>query len=180
MALCKRCLAPEPADRPADGDVVAPVAALRAAADDRARQAELDRHAAEVQAAEQRKRRRILVGLAVALLVGIAATTVGLLRAKAREAETTAVLKFFEDKVFAAARPQGQDGGLGKDVTLREAIIASLPALDTDFQAQPLVERLRVSLAATLLYLGNPQPWRTPSGLDRSTSPTSVRTMPTR
>ena len=43
VALCKRCLAPEPADRPADaGEVAKAVAALRAAADERARQAELD------------------------------------------------------------------------------------------------------------------------------------------
>src|SRR5262249_15465285 len=32
--------------------------------------------------------------------------------AEAREAETKAVLQFVEDKVFAAARPEGQAGGL--------------------------------------------------------------------
>jgi serine/threonine-protein kinase len=73
VALCKRCLAPDPADRPADASAVArAVAHLRAAADDRARQAELDRVkaegekiAAELQTAEQRKRRRVQAALGI-------------------------------------------------------------------------------------------------------------------
>jgi hypothetical protein len=48
VALCKKCLAFEPADRPADaGTVAAAVAGLRAAADERARRAELERVKAE-------------------------------------------------------------------------------------------------------------------------------------
>jgi serine/threonine protein kinase len=48
VALCKKCPAFEPADRPADaGAVAAAVAGLRAAADERARQAELERVQAE-------------------------------------------------------------------------------------------------------------------------------------
>jgi len=39
--------------------------------------------------------------------------------ASEREAETKAVLDFVEEKVFAAARPKGEEGGLGPDVTLR-------------------------------------------------------------
>src|SRR5581483_10853015 len=89
VALCERCLAPGPADRPADaGEVAAAVAALRADADERARRAELDRvkvegeraaadlraeaeaqtrRAAEQRAAEQRKRRRVQLALAAAV-----------------------------------------------------------------------------------------------------------------
>ena len=37
------------------------------------------------------------------------------------------VLGFVENKVFAAARPKGQDGGLGYDVKLADAITASCP-----------------------------------------------------
>jgi tetratricopeptide (TPR) repeat protein len=66
--LCKRCLSPEQADRPADAGAVADaVRRLRAAAEDRARQAELDRAKAEVQAAEQRRRRRIQFALFAAV-----------------------------------------------------------------------------------------------------------------
>ena len=66
MALCLRCLAPEPDDRPRDaGEVAAAVAALRAAAEERARRAELDR----VRVAEQGKRRRVLLAASVAIVV---------------------------------------------------------------------------------------------------------------
>ncbi len=84
VALCKKCLAFEPADRPADaGAVAAAVAGLRAAADERARHAELERVEAEgktrealARAVELRRRRRILLTaseiIALAFLVGFA------------------------------------------------------------------------------------------------------------
>jgi eukaryotic-like serine/threonine-protein kinase len=75
VELCKRCLAPKREDRPADaGDVARAVAALRQAADERAREAELERVAIELRSAEQRKRRRIQLALAIAvglLLFGV-------------------------------------------------------------------------------------------------------------
>ncbi len=174
VALCKRCLAFEPSERPATGDVVAAeAAALRRAADERARRAERDRHAAEARAEEQAKRRRALAWAAgvvvAALLLGVLGTGIGLYRAEraraaetrqrelaeAKEAEANAVVKFFEDHVFAAGRPKGQDGGLGIDVSLRDAVLAALPTLDEAFPNQPLVEaRLRAALGATFLYLG--------------------------
>ncbi|MBA4063731.1 MAG: hypothetical protein C0501_08460 [Isosphaera sp.] len=188
VALCRRCLAPDPADRPGTADeVAAAVAALRRSADDRARQAERDKLAAEVRAAEQAKRRRAVQwaagAVAAVLLAGVAGTTAGLVRANAaradadtargeaeaarlaeadqrrsaedKAAEAGAVATFLEDRVFAAARPKGQDGGLGKDVTLRDAITASLPALGAGFADRPLVEaRLRRTVGGTFYYLG--------------------------
>jgi serine/threonine protein kinase len=76
VALCKRCLSPEKADRPADAaEVAAAVAALRAAADERARRAELDKvrvegekAAAQTHSLERRKRRRLAL-FASALMV---------------------------------------------------------------------------------------------------------------
>ena len=66
VALCRSCLAPEPDDRPRDaGEVVAAVAALRAAAEERARLAELDR----VRTAEKGKRRRVLLAASGAIVV---------------------------------------------------------------------------------------------------------------
>jgi serine/threonine protein kinase len=76
--------------------------------------------------------------------------------AQAREADANAVVRFVEDHVFAAARPKGQGGGLGQDVSLRAALIAGLPALATGFADQPAVEaRLRMTLGATLHHLGD-------------------------
>jgi tetratricopeptide (TPR) repeat protein len=64
VALCKRCLAPDKDDRPANaGEVARAVAGLRDAAGDRARRAELARVAAETRAAEQRKRRKVQAAL---------------------------------------------------------------------------------------------------------------------
>jgi tetratricopeptide (TPR) repeat protein len=69
VALCKKCLAFEPADRPADAEEVAhAVAALRAAADERARRAELERVRAEADARAQRQKRRAQLAVAVGLL----------------------------------------------------------------------------------------------------------------
>ena len=75
--------------------------------------------------------------------------------AEERARESDALVTFFQEKVFAAARPKGRDGGLGHDVTLRRAILAAQPAMATDFRDQPLVEaRLRHALGTTLGHLG--------------------------
>jgi tetratricopeptide (TPR) repeat protein len=75
VALARRCLSSDPVDRPADaGAVAAAVAELRAAADERARTAELERvrlegeHAAAVARAAERRRRRQLTAAAAAVL----------------------------------------------------------------------------------------------------------------
>ena len=85
IALCKKCLAPERDDRPRDaGEVAKAVTALRTNAEQRARDAELERAKAEVQAAEQRKRRKVQLVLSTAamviLLAGITGTAIGFFR----------------------------------------------------------------------------------------------------
>ncbi|MFO0892488.1 MAG: tetratricopeptide repeat protein [Isosphaeraceae bacterium] len=75
--------------------------------------------------------------------------------AQAREAETRAVLDFVEGRVFAAARPEGQEGGLGYDVKLADAVRAALPFVESGFKDQPLVEaRLRMTMGLSFRYLG--------------------------
>ncbi len=137
----------------------------------------------------QRNRGQVFAGslVLIALVMGVIGTTWGLLEARRqtgfarvqeaeakkqaelaraqetearkKEAEANAVVQFFQDRVFAAARPEGLDGGLGSEVTLRKAIVASLPALDEGFADQPLVEaKLRSSLGATFEYLGEYEP----------------------
>lgn len=87
VALCKRCLAFEPAQRPANGTELADaIAAIRLASEDRAKQAELERATAEVHAKEQLKRRKVFLisaGVAASILVlGIIGTTIGYFRAE--------------------------------------------------------------------------------------------------
>jgi serine/threonine protein kinase/tetratricopeptide (TPR) repeat protein len=73
-----------------------------------------------------------------------------------REEETKAVLDFVESRVFAAARPKDQAGGLGYEVPLRDAIKVALPFVDTSFRDQPRTEaRLRMSLGLSFMYLGD-------------------------
>jgi hypothetical protein len=70
IALCKKCLAFEPEERPSDAGAVAQaVAGLRSAAEERARTAERQQVAAAARSAERRKRRRLWIGAAVAVAV---------------------------------------------------------------------------------------------------------------
>jgi eukaryotic-like serine/threonine-protein kinase len=76
--------------------------------------------------------------------------------AQARESETKAVLDFVRYRIFAAARPQGKDGGLHRDVKLRDAIDASLPFVENSFREQPLIEAsLRFTLGVSYIDLGD-------------------------
>jgi tetratricopeptide (TPR) repeat protein len=102
----------------------------------------------------------LLVGAAVSAWQAVKASHAALAAqtaqatAESRAAETEAVLKFFSSRVFEVARPQGMDGALGRDVTLRQAIEAALPHMQTDLQGQPLAEaRLRSTLGFTLKAL---------------------------
>jgi tetratricopeptide (TPR) repeat protein len=207
VALCKTCLAFEPLDRPANaGAVATAVAGLRAAADERARRAELEKVRVEgeqataaAQALERRKRRRLALGAAVVLvlaalgglgavldvqrrantelatknddleqerqralaneqraLAAAAAEKSAKETAQARESETRAVLDFVQNRVFAAARPKDQEGGMGYDVKLADALKAALPFVESGFRETPLIEaRLRMTLGRSFAYLGN-------------------------
>jgi tetratricopeptide (TPR) repeat protein len=94
LAIARRCLAAQPEERYADGrEVAAAVAAYRATVEARLRQAETAAAEALVREAEQRKRRRLAVGLgggiAAVLLVGLA-VSLGLMQ-RAIHAERIAV-----------------------------------------------------------------------------------------
>jgi tetratricopeptide (TPR) repeat protein len=76
VELGKRSLGPLN-DRPANAaEVATAIARFRADSEERARRAELERTAAEVRVAEQRKRRRVWYGLAATLLAGAVASVV--------------------------------------------------------------------------------------------------------
>jgi eukaryotic-like serine/threonine-protein kinase len=80
-------------------------------------------------------------------------------KAKRSAAEAQAVLSFFQDQVLAAARPQGQEGGLGRDVSIRRAVEVAEPAITPAFSGQPTVEAsVRNVLGQTYSYLGELTP----------------------
>ncbi len=117
------------------------------------------------------------VAVLVALIAGMLGTTWGLFDARqarnqalasaaaekiaketaeARDAESRAVLDFVQTRILAAARPLGQEGGLGHDVSLRRAVEAALPFVESSFRDQPLVEtRLRRTMGLSFWYLGD-------------------------
>ena len=77
-ALCRRCLAPDPADRPADGAAVA--GALRRYEDEvrqRLERERTDRAAAAVRTAEHAKRRRLWIGSGAAVAALLIAGLLG-------------------------------------------------------------------------------------------------------
>jgi tetratricopeptide (TPR) repeat protein len=176
--LAGNCLAADPAARPADAGAVArEVTAYLASAQERLRRAQVERAAAEARTAAERRNRRVAATLATVALAGAgvagwqalvatrakgaalaAATAESAAKgtAETKEAETRSVLEFVQKHIIAAARPQGQSGGLRYDVTLREALKASLPKVELTFANQPLVEaRVRRTLGESFLLLGD-------------------------
>jgi tetratricopeptide (TPR) repeat protein len=138
VALCKRCLAPEKGDRPADAGAVArAVAELRAAADERARAAELERVRLEgaratsaARALERGKRRRLAVAaavvLALALVGGLSAVLVVQRRANAdlaaKNEELTAERTRAEQRLELALKAIATlHTGVGEDMLLKSA-----------------------------------------------------------
>src|SRR5262249_3235421 len=74
VALCRRCLSPSPADRPADGQAVADgLTAHLNGVQERLQAAERERAVAVAREGEQRKRRRVQVNLTAAGLLGLVA-----------------------------------------------------------------------------------------------------------
>ena len=98
----------------------------------------------------------LLAATTISIWLAVRATR-GESRSRQSEAVAKAVQGFFQHKVLAAARPLGQEMGLGPKVTLREAIDAAEPSILTDFADQPIVEAaIRHTLGETYLYLGEP------------------------
>jgi non-specific serine/threonine protein kinase/serine/threonine-protein kinase len=76
-------------------------------------------------------------------------------QAEAAEKRAEAVLKFFQGKVLAASRPKGQEGGVARDATIREALDRAEPEIAKAFADEPLVEAsIRNVLGVSYWYLG--------------------------
>jgi serine/threonine protein kinase/tetratricopeptide (TPR) repeat protein len=71
------------------------------------------------------------------------------------QAETKAVLDFFTKKILAAARPKGQEGGLGPQASIRAAMDHAEPGIAKAFAKQPLAEAsVRQTLGITYWFMG--------------------------
>jgi tetratricopeptide (TPR) repeat protein len=145
VALCKCCLAPRSEDRPADASAVAQaVAALRAAADERARRAELDRLKAEgearealARAAEQRQRRRLLLTatgiVALVLLVGLSVSLWQMRRALEAEDQANTNAKQARDEANAKTSALAAERQARADETkARQQAFAALRSMTDD------------------------------------------------
>lgn len=85
---------------------------------------------------------------------GQAETAAALAEARAQLATRQAVKGFYSTRILQAGRPKGAENGLGKDVTLRQAVAAAAGALDTAFPGRPAVEAaIRHKLAETYNFL---------------------------
>ncbi len=125
IALAKRCLSSEKAERPADANVVAAEAArLRADAEERAKRAELERERTRVQEEESRKRRRVQAALAgaVALLLFAGGAFAWWLDHQAEQRKAEALRRELEDQqrktanaAAAAALLERGEGALRRD-----------------------------------------------------------------
>jgi serine/threonine-protein kinase len=117
VGLARRCLAAEPWHRPRHaGEVAAAVTAYQHAVAQRLRQAELERAQALVKAAEERKRRKLAVGLAAAVLALIVASAGGGLWLERQQAERRA-----EQARQEAERRQAVTAALEKAAELQQA-----------------------------------------------------------
>ena len=75
--------------------------------------------------------------------------------ARRSESEWEAMVGFIRDKILSAMRPQGQDGGLGRDVKLRDAIEHAEASIGDRFAGEPKVEaRIRDAIGLSYAYLG--------------------------
>jgi tetratricopeptide (TPR) repeat protein len=156
IALCKQCLQARPADRPADAGAVArAVAELRQAADERARQAELDKvrvegevAAAAVARAERRKRRRVWQAaggvLLAVLALGVVGTTWGLFAARRERDEAEAARREADAN---AEKARAAEAAAGKQALLALSTIQLvITEVDDRLAREPKTADLRIAL----------------------------------
>ena len=80
-------------------------------------------------------------------------------KARRSESEARAVLTFFKRKWWRRHAPEGQEGGVGREATLRETLDKAEPSIAADFASRPAVEAsIRDALGNSYFYLGDSAP----------------------
>ena len=91
----------------------------------------------------------------ILLLLGYAREARLLRRANEARRDAEIINKFYEDHVLLAARPKGEDGGGGKDITLKASLDQAAAKIPEAFKGQPELEAaVRNTLGMTYWYLG--------------------------
>lgn len=167
--LCQRCLQPSPDDRPQDASVVATaVSQYLVSTQQRLQELKLRRQREKLEQAQQRRTLRIW--LATATVVAIAGVIAAIVFANQSQRINRAVIAEAEAKRKAQAESEISEEAneflldilasplpsvRGRDVTLREAIEASLPDLDSRFVNRPIIAaRIRNTLGETYRRIG--------------------------
>ncbi|OWY70021.1 hypothetical protein B7486_17080 [cyanobacterium TDX16] len=92
------------------------------------------------------------IAIFVLLVGGIIGTSIGLARARAEAAISSAINDFLNENVLAAVSPDQQ----GKDVRMRDVLDAASARIEDRFKDQPMVEAaIRSTLGRTYLNLGD-------------------------
>jgi serine/threonine-protein kinase len=77
--------------------------------------------------------------------------------ARESEADMLAYSRFLTEDVLAVARPKDQEGGLGIDTTVRQALDAAAGRIPERFEGRPRAElKAREGIGMTYLYVGEP------------------------
>src|SRR5262249_42552191 len=110
LGLARRCLAPEPDDRPRDAGVVArELSAYLAGVQERLRRAELARVEGQVRAAQDRRARRLTVALAASVLAAVLIGVGGWARTRSeREAHRLRIAHAAGEAMALAHRRRGE------------------------------------------------------------------------
>ena len=156
MALARGCLATEPAGRPRDASAVAgAVSAYLGGVQERLRAAERDRAVAEARAVEERRRRRLQVGLAASLLglviVGGAGAAWYLQQRHARLVRVDSLLQAAGSALDLAERSDGPASSVKEDearLALGQAAEVSGGGVDAATTARLAALRDRFAQAA--------------------------------
>ena len=96
-------------------------------------------------------------GAFAAVLVAATVTSASLAICAIRsEARANRVLRFLLDRVLTASRPEGEEGGLGHDVTMQAAFDWAEPKIASDFADEPIVAAaVRHTFGTTYLHHGD-------------------------